>query len=97
MSGTPKELLQRFFRLQESRVDMYRRFKSGFDDLMAAGDMIRYDALCREITAEMGACSLEAGCWQRKLSFFPLRRHNERNELGSICFSEKHTVVKKGL
>ena len=61
MSGTPAELIRRFFAVQEARAGLYRRFHDGFGGLMdgtLSGG--RYDALCREITAEMSARSLEA-------------------------------------
>ena len=61
MSGTPAELIRRFFGVQEARAGLYRRFHDGFGGLMdgtLSGG--RYDALCREITAEMSARSLEA-------------------------------------
>lgn len=60
VEGTPAELIRRFFTLQENRVGIYRRFNDGFQKHLAGGlDGGRYDQLCREITSEMSARSLE--------------------------------------
>ena len=60
VEGTPVELIRRFFTLQENRAGIYRRFNDGFQSHFGGGlDGGRYDQLCREITSEMSACSLE--------------------------------------
>lgn len=60
VEGTPAELIRRFFTLQENRAGIYRRFNDGFQKHFAGGlDGGRYDQLCREITSDMSACSLE--------------------------------------
>ena len=61
VSGTPAELIRRFFQIQERRAAAYGAFDESFRrHARGAADGVTFSETCREITAEFASCSLEA-------------------------------------
>lgn len=60
--STPKELLSKLFELQQSRVEVYKQFNSGLDNILQSGNLTTYPDLTTNITASFSVISNSIRC-----------------------------------
>lgn len=60
--STPKELLSKLFELQQSRVEVYKQFNSGLDNILQSGNLTTYPDLTANITASFSVISNSIRC-----------------------------------
>lgn len=60
--STSKELLSKLFELQQSRVEVYKQFNSGLDNILQSGNLTTYPDLTANITASFSVISNSIRC-----------------------------------
>ncbi|GFH58822.1 hypothetical protein CTEN210_15298 [Chaetoceros tenuissimus] len=60
--STPKDLLSKLFELQQSRVEVYKQFNSGLDNVLQSGNLTTYPDLTANITASFSVISNSIRC-----------------------------------
>lgn len=60
--STPKELLSKLFELQQSRVEVYKQYNSGLDNILQSGNLTTYPDLTTNITASFSVISNSIRC-----------------------------------
>lgn len=60
--STPKDLLSKLFELQQSRVEVYKQFNSGLENVLQSGNLTTYPDLTANITASFSVISNSIRC-----------------------------------